>query len=192
MYLKMGISGLVYVLVWLTSFYFYISFSKYLILILLSPILSLLSEKVEEIETGKEYDFKIEYFLEDVWRGVKISIKNFVLETTVVLLCFIVTFFIPILIPLTSTVTFYFSSYFVGVAFMDYNLERRRFSIEDSNRFMKKYSFAVIANGFWFNLLFYIPIVNIVIAPLVAVIGASLTVEELLKPFAVHNDKLQR
>lgn len=192
MYLKMGISGVIYIIVWLTSFYLYFTLSKYFVLIFLSPVLALLSEKVEEIETGNSYPFKWNVFLSDIWRGISISIRNLFFELGVILLVFIVTFFIPILAPVSPLVTFYFSAYFVGYAFMDYNLERRQFSLKDSSRFMRKYSGAVVANGVWFNFLFYIPVVNILLAPLFAVIAGSLTVETILRPFNGDNNNFRR
>lgn len=192
MYLKMGLSGVIYITVWITSFYLYFTVSKYVALILLSPVLALLSEKVEEIETGNAYPFKLNVFLSDIWRGVLISCRNLLLELLVIFLVFVVTFFIPILAPLSPFVTFYFSAYFVGFSFMDYNLERRQFSLKNSSKFMRKYSGAVVANGVWFNLLFYIPFVNVLIAPLVAVIAGSLTIETILKPFAADNSGFRR
>ena len=46
----------------------------------MSPVFAILSEKVESILTGNEYPFNIHQFLSDIWRGVKLAIRNFAIE----------------------------------------------------------------------------------------------------------------
>jgi CysZ protein len=49
---------------------------KYVILILMSPLLAWISEVTEEKLTGKEYPFDLMQLLSDAWRGVLITLRN--------------------------------------------------------------------------------------------------------------------
>ena len=57
----------------------------YLILIVMSPILSLLSEKVDEILRRENYQFRWGQFIKEVVRGIAIALRNFLLESFFVL-----------------------------------------------------------------------------------------------------------
>ena len=57
--------------------------NKYIVLILLSPLLAYASERTEEILTGKNYPFSWAQLLKDAFRGALIALRNGVLELSI-------------------------------------------------------------------------------------------------------------
>jgi CysZ protein len=56
---------------------------------------------------------------------------------------------------------------------MDYCCERRRMTISQSVRFMRRNRWLVMGNGLMYSLLDSIPVVGLIVAPVNAVIGAT-------------------
>ena len=78
-------------------FYFVFStFSKYILLIVMSPIMSLLSERTEKILTGKKYSFNAVQFLKDILRGIAIALRNMLIEFSLIIGCFLIMW-IPVI-----------------------------------------------------------------------------------------------
>lgn len=150
-------------------------FNKYIVLILLSPVLALLSELVEEQQTGNKFPFNIGYFIKDVMRGILISIRNFFIELLLLFVGFILSF-IPVVGLLFPLFSFLLSSYFWGFSMIDYSNERHRMNIGESVKNISQNKYAAIGIGIVFYLLFAIPIIGIIIAPLVSCIAATLFV----------------
>lgn len=156
---------------------------KYIVMIVLSPVFAFLSEKIEEIETGKSYPFDPKQFAIDVWRGIKITLRNLFFELAIILACFVCSFFFPPFAVAAPFIKWYFSWYFLGFAFMDYNLERKKFTTSHSVKFFRKYNGAATGNGFWFDILFKIPLIGMIFAPILAVTAGTRHGMEILKPF---------
>ena len=160
-------------------------FSKYLMLILMSPILALLSEKTEEILTGNEYPFEWGQFMRDIWRGIVIAIRNMMIELLVLTGVTVVCFFFPPLAIILWPFTWVVSWYFLGFAMIDYVSERRRFSVSQSNAFVKKHSGLAIGNGWLFATTLavtssiWLGAIGFMIAPINACVGATLAVHEI-------------
>ena len=158
----------------LVFLYVFFTINKYLVLIVLSPVLAFLSEKVEEKVTGKSYPFVLDQFVRDVVRGVLLALRNFVYEMVWTGLILLATFIFPPFGILSPFAIFFLQSYFYGFSFMDYFLERRKLSLKESIRFTrKKKGYAVVYGGV-FSLLFYIPYIGLIIAQIWMEVGATL------------------
>lgn len=163
---------------------------KYVVLILMSPIMALLSEKTEEILTGNEYPFEMAQFLKDIWRGVMIAMRNFFIEMAIIigvlgfsLVCSWVFPPLAILLGPASTIfLFFIGAYFYGFSTMDYTNERRRLSVRQSVAFIKKNKGIAIGNGSVFAVFLLIPILGTYIgpifAPIVCSVGATLAIHK--------------
>jgi len=103
----------------LLSIFLYISIYKYILLVLLSPLLAYISERTEELETGANYPFSWTQLLKDAWRGIKLSTLNFIKEITLVGLLFLLGL-IPGLAIITAPLIFLIQAYFVGFSMIDY------------------------------------------------------------------------
>ena len=148
--------------------------NKYIILILISPVLAYLSEKVETILTGKDYPFNYWQFIKDVWRGILIAIRNMILEFSLIIVIWVLTFFVPILLPITTVLLIVISAYFYGFSMIDYTNERKKINLSDSVKFIRKHKGYAIGNGLIYHMVMLIPFVGIVFAPITAAVAATL------------------
>jgi CysZ protein len=154
-------------------------FSKYIVLILLSPVFSILSEKTDEILTGRSYPFNPVQMLKDVLRGTIIALRNLCIELLLVGVFTIAAFFAGPFAILIVPLLWLLSAYFYGFSMMDYTCERRKMSISESVRFVRKNRGFVLGNGIMYAFLDKIPFVGLVIAPVNAVVGATTGLIEL-------------
>ncbi len=154
-------------------FLLYFSVYKYVILILLSPFLSYLSEKVERLEKGTDYEFSLTQLMRDIGRSIVINLRNFLFEIMATVVLSLLAF-IPFLGLISPFLILLVQSYFFGFAMLDYNLERRGFSWKSTESWMRKYSVMVTTNGLYFHLSFLIPFVGWIIAPVWGVTAGTL------------------
>ncbi|MEY3398755.1 MAG: hypothetical protein RL220_1349, partial [Bacteroidota bacterium] len=106
--------------------------SKYIILIAMSPVMSLLSERVNDILDGKPQPFSLAKLLKDIVRGTALALRNMFLELIIVwgigLADILLTMTVPplgvILAILTPVATFIAGAYFFGFSALDYTCER--------------------------------------------------------------------
>ena len=143
----------------------------HVVLIIMSPILAIVSEKTERILEGTDYPFTMKQLLVDTLRGVRISIRNFVFEMLFILLLFALSF-VPLLGLTSSPILIVVSAYYYGFSFIDYNLERKKFTVADSVNYMKKNRGIVIGNGILFALILAIPFIGIALSSFAAIISA--------------------
>lgn len=177
-------SSIIYVfikiLVWICTVFFYYLVYKSLLLVIISPILGYISERVETHLTGRKFDFTFKDNIRFLWRGVEIGLKSFfkqLLGTVVIMLLgfvFPINLFIPLLI-------FIVQGYFTGFSFMDYTLERYNLTPDESLKFLKKQRVYSVLCGCIFTILFFIPIVGIFIAPLITCVAMTKITLELLE-----------
>ena len=151
--------------------------NKYIVLILLSPLLAYASERTEEILTGREFPFSWAQLLKDALRGSLIAIRNGLLELFISIVIWAITFFVPIAAPVSLVLLFFVSAYFYGFSMFDYVFERRRMRVGDSVRAVNDRIALVFTNGALFSLLMKIPLIGIMFAPVMAAVGAVLALK---------------
>lgn len=162
---------------------------KYLVLILLSPLLAYASERTEEIITGKTFPFRLGLFLKEIGRGILMALRNGSLELLITLAVWAGTLFLAPIGPLAVVVLWFVSSWFYGFSMFDYVFERQRMGVRASAKAARGRRGVVLANGMLFNLLmnppllhwFFGPILSAVcfcMVPVTASIGAVLAWHE--------------
>ncbi len=110
--------------------------------------------------------------MQDVIRGVLIALRNFCIEIGYILLVFVLSFFIPFLGGIIGTIVLFFiAAYFYGFSFVDYNNERKRYTIKQSVQFIRKNKGMVIANGMVFSFFMLVPFCGTTLAGFVAIIS---------------------
>lgn len=154
------------------------SYLKYIVLIICSPILALLSERIDEIISGKTYPFNFGLFLKDMLRGIVVTLRNLALETLIILACMIIGW-IPVIGLITVPFLYLIAWYFMGFAMMDYTYERQRLTIGQGARFTRRHKGFAISNGFVFSMILLVPFAGICIAPILSVVAATLGVLEM-------------
>lgn len=145
---------------------------KYVILILLAPILAFISEKTESIITGKSYPFKIDQLIRDIWRGVLIASRNMVIEIAILIGLSILTFFLPFLAPITAAIGFVIGAYFYGYSMIDYISERRKLNMHDRNEMVKQHAGIAIGIGTLITLGMHVPFISFLLGSFASIIGA--------------------
>ncbi len=135
-------------------------FAKYLVVVMLSPLLSHLSQKCEKVLTGKAYAFNFNLLVDDVKRGIKIVLRNLMWEYFFFLIIFIVAKF-GWENPRSSPVfylTFVIGFFYYGFSFIDYINERRRLSMDESIIFVRAHRGLAVAIGGVYSLLILVPV----------------------------------
>lgn len=167
---------------WVTLGYLGMKFTKYLVVIILSPVLAILSENVETKLTGNKYAFNWIQLYHDVRRGVRIALRNVFWEYFLFTIVLIVGMFFggSIKSIIIFSIPLALGFYFYGFGFIDYINERRRLNITQSVYFVRKHRGVAIAIGSVYSLLFMVPYVGVVLAPILAIIAATLAVHELV------------
>jgi CysZ protein len=169
--------------------YLLFKINKYLVLILLSPLLAYASERTEEVLTGRTYTFSWGQLLKDAFRGALIACRNGFLELGLSVGIWVLTLFVPVLAPLSALALFALSSYFYGFSMVDYVFERRRMRIGESVRAVNERKGIVLANGALFNLVMKLPLFGVMFGPAMAAIGASIALVEQEQRNAVQGSK---
>lgn len=178
--LLLGLLHLIFKVLFLLFMLFY---GGFIVILLMSPLFSLLSERVEELETQKIYPFSVQKLLQDVWRGMRVALRNAMLQLLLSLLIFMIGF-IPIVGFLAPLLFFITTAYFYGFSFMDFALERHYPTLRGSVHFVRKHRVAAFTNGAVFALSLLLPLCNLFLAAFVAVwsvIAATITLLNIKK-----------
>jgi CysZ protein len=165
-------------ILWLIQMLLYFSLFKYLFLIIGSPIFSYLSEKTEAIIQGKEFPFSTWQLLKDIFRGIKIAIRNAGWQT-VYMFTILLLGFIPFLGWFTPLLAILIECYYYGFSMIDYSMERHKKSAAQSIYFIGHHKGLAIGNGLVFYAIHLLPIIGWLLAPAYAVIAATLSVNKL-------------
>lgn len=158
----------------LALFYLFTLISKYVVLIVLSPVLTYASERTEELLTGVRAPFSLGRFAKEVLRGVGMAVRNGTLELALNILLWVLTFMFPPLALIAAPLLWLISSWFYGFSMFDLVFERQGLGIRGSVRAARGVRGMVLANGICLNLLMSLPLLGIVFAPLMGAIGAVL------------------
>lgn len=176
--LKAFLNGARDVLVWialkLAIFTLVALVGKYVVLILLSPLMAYASERTEELLTGAGTPFNVARWLKEVGRGILMALRNGTLETVINVVAWVLTLFVPLLAPITAIFLWLVSSWFYGFSMFDYIHERQGLGIGASVRSARGRQGMVLANGMAFSLLMKVPLLGLVTAPLLGSVGAVL------------------
>lgn len=179
---------LIRVLVWVCSILFYYLIYKSLLLMILSPILSYVSERVEYHLTGKKYNFTMKDNIAFIGRSIDIGFRSFIKQMIGSCLIMLLGFIFPINLSIPLLI-FILQGYFTGFSFMDYTLERYKLSTSASLMFLKKQRVCSAVSGIIFTLLFFIPFFGIFIAPLVTCVAVTKITVELLNDKPMVKDE---
>ncbi len=114
--------------------FMYLKIYRYLVLILVAPILAFISEKVQSLDLGIEEHIQPKQYFNEFTRGMRIAIRNFFFEILFTVLILFVTFLITWLVPLAPILILIVESYYMGYAMMDYRNEFLKMSAKESRK----------------------------------------------------------
>lgn len=178
--------GLLFILFKLIFFFVFFFFSGYVILIILSPVLSFLSEKTEKIVKGKDYPFSFNIWFKQIVRSILLSFRNMFIQLALTLIVLILSFF-PIIgwliSPFAALFILVVNAYFFGFSFLDYSFERKGLNIPQSVSVVRKNKGLAVGFGMLFYIVYLIPILDNFLAPFMAifvVVAASMSAEKII------------
>ncbi len=124
---------------------------KQIMMVLLSPFMSLLSEKVEKQllgEAAAEIPFSLKRIASDILRGLRLALRNILRELGVTILLLILGL-VPVFTPFTTALIFLIQAYYAGFGNLDFALERH-FDYRNSIHFVHKNRSLAMGNGAMF------------------------------------------
>ncbi len=181
------INGVVYWVLWIILrilLYFVFAFiGGSIILLMMSPILTWLSERVGQ-ELGDEIvDFSFAQFIRDLTRAAGLALTNGFYQLLLAILCVGIGF-IPVIGLAAPFILFGVNAYFYGYNFVDYALERKQLSVRQSRLFVWKNKFSSLSLGAPFALWNLIPFIGPMTSGFIAVFATvvgTIEVERITK-----------
>lgn len=174
--LDTGIEWVMRGILWIISILLF----KYLIIILASPFLSIVSNRVEaHLNSTGPIIHNEEGFAGTISRAIRVSGGNLLKEIilTIPLLIFSL---IPGVAIITTPLIFLIQAYYVGYGNLDTYLENK-FSTKEAKRFIKRNRGLAIANGSIFLGLLLIPFLGAFLAPIWSIIAVTIAGESKLR-----------
>lgn len=154
-------------------FFIFSAFLKFIVLIICSPIMALLSERVDEILSGNKFPFSFRQLLLDIFRSLRVTFRTLFFQTLLFIVCIFIGW-IPIIGAIVVPFLWITGFYFMGFNMMDYTYERRKMNISAGAKFTRSHKGIAIGNGMIFSLLLWIPFLGISLAPVLSVVAATL------------------
>ena len=152
---------------------------KHIVLALSAPFMSAVSEKIEiHINGDLKHQHRKTTFQEQLWRGIRINIRNLGKELLITIPILLLKF-IPVVNIFSTILLFLVQAYYAGFGNMDYTLERH-FNYKDSLNFVSRNKGTSIGNGIIFMLCLLIPVLGIIIVLPLSVTAASVKTVALL------------
>jgi CysZ protein len=152
---------------------------KHVILALSAPFMSTVSEKIEiHINGSLKHNHRKTTFQEQLWRGIRINIRNLGKEILITIPILLLKF-IPIVNIFSTILLVLVQAYYAGFGNMDYTLERH-LNYNKSINFIAKNKGVSIGNGIVFMLCLLIPVLGIIIVLPLSVTAASVKTVALL------------
>lgn len=166
--------------------YITVNYWRYIVIIILTPALTLLSAKTESRLTGKKYPLTLKYYIQDIIRAWKLVARNMVIWMLLTAACYFVFYLIDLAIDyeysrmIRDAIILVIGFYFYGFSLMDYTNERRRMSTDESIRYVRKNTGLALAIGAVYGSVFLVPYVGLYIgvlfSPVTGVVAATLAI----------------
>lgn len=126
-----------------------------IVIMLMSPVYSIISEKVDKAVSGRAYDSSASQIARDIWRSVVLTVKCTFKELAITCLLMLLN-----IVPLVGTVlslvlVFVVNCYYFGYSFMDYTCERARMDADVTSQYIFRYKYLAIAIGAVYALSLY-------------------------------------
>lgn len=153
---------------------FYFSLFKYLWLIIGSPLFAWLSEKTEALIEERAYPFNLKQILSDMWRGIRLAIRN-TLWQTVYTIAIILLSLVPIIGWAAPVFALFIECYYYGFSMLDYSCERHNLGAAQSINYISSHKGLAIGNGIVFYLMHLVPVIGWIMAPAYAVVAATIS-----------------
>lgn len=147
---------------------------KYLLLILVSPIMSLMSDSIER-QMNDDYispKFSITTMVSDLMRSLRINLRNLSKELMITVVLLLISLF-PGVAVVTTPLIFVVQAYYAGFGILDYWMERH-YRVADSISYVRDRRLDAVGLGGAYLGLLLIPFIGPVIAPVLGAAAATI------------------
>lgn len=169
--------------------YLITEYSKYIVLLMIAPVLVHASSKTERILTGNKYAFGFKQFFNDIKRAMRIAFRNIVVQSILIGIWYLTVLIVDNAIlryeflgTFSWAVVLLIGFYFYGFSLMDYSMERLRYSVPESVKWVRKNRGLALSLGSVFSLSFLIDVyhfpIGAIFAPIIGVVAATIAVHE--------------
>lgn len=165
---------------------------RHIVMALSAPFMSPVSEKIEKHLYGTdhaEHSHRNTSNAGQLWRGVRINVRNLLLELMISIPIILIGF-IPVIGIVSTVLVFLVQSYYAGFGNMDYTLERH-YKYSESIQFVRRNRGLAIGNGIVFMLMLLIPVVGIILVLPLSVTAASTETLRVIKNSNTQKKNLQ-
>ena len=152
---------------------------KHIVMAFSAPFMSPVSEKIETYLVGEKISPRNTSFSEQLWRGIRINMRNLFMELLLTIPILILSF-IPVLGLVAPILLFLVQAYYAGFGNMDYTLERH-FNYSESIKFVNNHRGLSIGIGIVFILFLFIPVVGVILVLPLSVTAASIKTVEVIQ-----------
>lgn len=165
---------------WLTllsSSVLFLMLFRYIMLVVLAPLMSQLSAEVEAyIYREEARGTNIGTFFQETWRGIRIAFRNIIRELfwTVVLL---LLGLFPLFSIIAGPAMIALQSYYAGFGTIDYWAERHM-NYKETTSYLSAHKGMLIGNGIVYLFLIAIPFVGVVFIPTLSTVAGTLHASE--------------
>ncbi len=142
---------------------------SFTVLTLLSPFMSMLSSKCDEMTTGFVDEYSTARLISDLWRAVKLNIRLFVLY---LIAAAVILWLIQPLLgeTIAKGLSYLLSSYLFGFSLFDYNFERYQMNISTTFKKGNSNWIVLLIGGTLFQFIYVLPIIGTLFAPFLVTI----------------------
>ena len=157
----------------------YIKIYRYLLLIILAPEFAYIISVIQSKATDSGKPFKIQRFISDIWRSMRLAIRNFIIEIIMTVLIIAFGIIVMWLIPIIPILLFLFEGYFFGYSLADYRNEYMNLNTQESKSLINDHKGLVIGHGIVFNVFLLIPVLGVLFGPTLSLIAMGLSMNEI-------------
>ena len=186
-----GIEGTAEGLLWLLTLWLQFKFTKFIVLVVLSPVFALATDAIAKVIRSEQSAFLEQDWKRSLVRGIRSAILLVLLEFALSMALFLCLVALPFFIPGLGILTLIFpwlsgllSIWFYGAASLDYAWEQLGFGASSGLRASWKYRGITLGIGLPFFAAMTIPVLGFVTGPLfggLLCIVAGLTVASQLQ-----------
>lgn len=147
---------------------------KYLLLIILSPIMSVMSEGIERKLNAnfQSPKFTLSNAVSDILRSLLINVRNLTKELLITLVLLVLSF-IPGVAIVTTPLIFIVQAYYAGFGLLDYWMERH-YKVRESVQYVRSNRLNAVGIGSVYLLILLVPIAGFMIAPVLGAAAATI------------------
>jgi len=152
---------------------------RYLVLLLLSPLMLLISLKMHSIVTGHPIVFNGRESIHAIIRLYLKIFKNLFYEIVLSITVIALSILIIWISPLLPFILLIIESYFFSNSLLEFRNIAFRIDIDESEKLIGAHPGLILGNGIVFNIILLVPIFGVLIAPLWALISAGLAFDHI-------------